>query len=79
MIEADVDTIINLQKEEDIQRMAQIDPNYMRDITLEGTGAEVKAGDTISAHYTGKLQSNGQKFDSSHDRNKPLDFKVGAG
>ena len=36
-----------------------------------------QAGDSIKAHYSGRLASNGQKFDSSYDRGKPLVFKVG--
>lgn len=45
----------------------------------EGTGDEPFKGQTIKAHYTGKLASNGRKFDSSYDRGSPLQFKVGAG
>jgi FKBP-type peptidyl-prolyl cis-trans isomerase len=30
-----------------------------------------RAGDIVWIHYTGRLQSNGQKFDSSHDRTDP--------
>lgn len=44
--------------------------------------AQPKAGQIISAHYTGWLQENGtrgKKFDSSFDRNQPLSFKVGVG
>lgn len=37
----------------------------------------IKAGDTISVHYTGKLQS-GKIFDSSEGR-EPLKFTVGSG
>ena len=46
--------------------------------TLEGQGAACKAGDTVSVHYTGRLD-NGTKFDSSHDRRQPFSFKLGAG
>ena len=48
-----------------------------------GTGAEAKAGDHVSVHYTGWLQntdgSAGSKFDSSKDRNDPFAFPLGAG
>jgi len=39
--------------------------------------AEVKSGDTVRVHYTGKLTS-GEQFDSSAGR-EPLEFTVGAG
>lgn len=47
-------------------------------ITEQGTGAQVKAGDTVVANYTGLL-TNGLKFDSSLDRGEPFPFQVGAG
>ena len=43
-----------------------------------GTGAEAKAGQTAVVHYTGTL-TNGNKFDSSKDRNQPFSFPLGAG
>lgn len=47
--------------------------------TQDGTGTrEVKSGDNISVHYTGKLE-DGTKFDSSVDRGEPFDFVIGQG
>jgi FKBP-type peptidyl-prolyl cis-trans isomerase len=47
------------------------------DITV-GTGATAVAGNTVKVHYTGFL-TNGEKFDSSHDRAEPFSFPLGAG
>jgi FKBP-type peptidyl-prolyl cis-trans isomerase FkpA len=47
------------------------------DITV-GDGAEAKAGNNVTVHYTGWL-TDGQKFDSSKDRNSPFQFSLGAG
>ena len=50
--------------------------------TIPGTGAEAKAGQRVSVHYTGWLFNNGQqggKFDSSKDRGQPFQFGLGAG
>jgi FKBP-type peptidyl-prolyl cis-trans isomerase FkpA len=43
-----------------------------------GSGAEAKAGRTVSVHYTGWL-TDGKKFDSSKDRGQPFQFALGAG
>ncbi|MEJ2767460.1 FKBP-type peptidyl-prolyl cis-trans isomerase [Mycetohabitans sp. B46] len=43
-----------------------------------GSGAQAQAGQTVSVHYTGWL-TDGQKFDSSKDRNQPFSFALGAG
>ena len=43
-----------------------------------GTGAEAKPGQMVTVHYTGWL-TNGQKFDSSKDRNDPFVFPLGQG
>ena len=47
-------------------------------ITKEGKGPKPKIGQTVSVHYAGYL-TNGQKFDSSYDRNQPIEFPIGTG
>ena len=47
-----------------------------------GDGAEAKAGQHVTVHYTGWLfneGAQGAKFDSSRDRNDPFDSPLGAG
>ncbi len=43
-----------------------------------GDGAEAKAGDQVSVHYTGWL-SDGTQFDSSVDRGRPFSFPLAGG
>lgn len=50
---------------------------YVRDVTA-GTGAEATPGTQVRVHYTGWLP-NGEKFDSSRDRNEPFEFVLGGG
>lgn len=48
----------------------------------EGTGAMPQKGRPVTVHYTGWLESNGQKgakFDSSVDRGEPFTFIIGVG
>lgn len=50
--------------------------------TTVGTGASPKTGQTCVMHYTGWLYQDGKKgakFDSSLDRGKPFEFKIGVG
>lgn len=41
----------------------------------EGKGEAVKAGGSVKVHYVGWL-TNGKKFDSSRDRNEPIEFSL---
>lgn len=43
-----------------------------------GQGDSAQPGQRVSVHYTGWL-TDGQKFDSSKDRNDPFDFPLGRG
>lgn len=53
--------------------------------THEGTGATAVPGAEVTVDYTGWLYKadaknhHGDKFDSSHDRNQPFSFTLGAG
>jgi peptidylprolyl isomerase len=44
--------------------------------TVVGTGDEVPAGATITAHYTGALVVDGTIFQSSHDFGDPITFPL---
>ncbi len=41
-----------------------------------GTGTEVQAGDTVTAHYVGVSASTGQEFDASWTGGQPISFPL---
>ncbi|KAH8403720.1 hypothetical protein KR215_001780 [Drosophila sulfurigaster] len=47
--------------------------------TPEICDQKTKNGDSLTMHYTGTLQADGKKFDSSFDRDQPFTFQLGAG
>ncbi len=44
--------------------------------TTPGTGAEVKAGDTVTVDYTGAVAATGVIFQSSKDSGQPVSFPL---
>ena len=44
-----------------------------------GSGPEARPGSVVSVHYSGRLLQSQKQFDSSYSRNRPFEFKLGAG
>lgn len=68
-------TLANAGHENFIQTPSGL--SYM-DIKV-GEGSLPKKGETVIVHYTGWLQQNNKKFDSSLDRGEPFSFVLGEG
>lgn len=46
---------------------------------IKGTGAEAKAGESVTVNYVGVLYKNGKVFNASWESGKPLTFVLGRG
>ncbi len=79
------DAKIKADKDNFVKEMSAKYPNakttasgLMYIIDSVGTGAQAAAGNTVKVHYNGAF-ADGKKFDSSYDRNQPLEFPLGQG
>jgi len=50
---------------------------FVKEVTTEGTGPQVRVGEQATVHYVGEL-TNGTVFDSSRKKERPFKFDVGA-
>jgi len=55
--------------------VAEVSELQKTDLTV-GTGAEVAAGATVTANYTGAVASTGKIFESSYDSGQPVTFPL---
>lgn len=51
-------------------------PELQTEDRVEGTGAVVESGDTVTCHYTGAVAKTGEVFQSSRDFGKPISFPL---
>jgi len=69
-----------LSKEPKVQPPAGAAPAKLETKELVvGTGAEAKAGDTVTVNYVGELYKGGKIFDASWKRHEPFSFALGKG
>lgn len=62
----------------DLEEMVRMPGGLYYDDILPGVGEVAEPGRTVVVHYAGWLP-DGTQFDSSHDRDEPFQFRLGAG
>ncbi|MDO8466280.1 MAG: FKBP-type peptidyl-prolyl cis-trans isomerase [Gallionella sp.] len=85
LLTAGVFSITACSERSDTQKRSDVVAELVKTDIKPGEGTEAAAGHNVSVHYTGWLYNEaapyhkGPKFDSSHDRNQPFEFQIGAG
>ncbi|MBI4158338.1 MAG: FKBP-type peptidyl-prolyl cis-trans isomerase [Candidatus Yanofskybacteria bacterium] len=72
------DVVNSLDSNEVVNEPIRYDNGLTVQDVVVGTGKTAENGDTLSAHYIGKLE-NGTVFDESYGRGQPIQFVLGAG
>lgn len=62
----------------DFKKVKQTASGLIYTDVVKGTGPAPLAGETVEVHYTGTFM-NGEKFDSSYDRDKPISVMIDKG
>jgi len=55
------------------------DGKLLKHVLVAGSGEAAQKGQTVHAHYDGKLAATGTQFDSSRKRGQPFTFQLGQG
>lgn len=73
---------LNTKETKKMSQKQTTDSGLQYEVLQEGAGEQPNAGQHVTVHYTGWLDSNGEKgtkFDSSVDRGQPFTFIIGVG
>ncbi len=75
---SDNNTLIASNENMSDANVVTTDSGLQYQVLKEGDGATPTPGQNVTVHYTGTLE-DGTKFDSSRDRGRPFQFKIGVG